>query len=303
MFFFQGPLHVGTILFCLLAFAGLRHGRLGWGWAAAVVLLAAGALGDFQTVALGMVPAFVGGIVAMARTRDWRRGMATAAAPVAAGVIAAAVRLATQVFGTFSVASANPIAPSNQVPVNLGLIGTWGSHMLGVGGGDVGTGGVPGPLEAAHVLAIAAVLGGVVVAVVALLRGAAAGSTPRSTDESWRVDDLLVLAFAADLAVFVLFTTSGDQTFSRYLTGGVVFGAILAGRAVGRLVDLGGPSLAPAQRRGPRRRRSWACSAPAPCTTSPAPPPGAPMTSSARSSRRITSTMGSATTGARRSPR
>ena len=74
VFFFQGPLHVGTILFCLLAFAGLRHGRLGWGWAAAVALLAAGALGDFQTVALGMVPAFAGGVVAMARTRDWRRG-------------------------------------------------------------------------------------------------------------------------------------------------------------------------------------------------------------------------------------
>jgi hypothetical protein len=127
--------------------------------------------------------------------------------------------------------------------VNIGLIGTWGAHMLGLGGGDVGTGGVPGPLGAAHVLGIAAVLGGVVVAVVALLRGAVSGSAPRSTDaEGWRIDDLLALAFAADLAVFVLFTTSGDQTFSRYLTGAVVFGAILAGRTVGQLVDHGGPS-------------------------------------------------------------
>ena len=158
-------------------------------------------------------------------------------------MIAVAVRIVTHVFGTFGIASANPTAPPRQVPVNFGLIGTWGAHMLGVGGGDVGTGGVPGPLGAAHVLGIAAVLAGVVVAVVALLRGALAGSTSRSTDaEGWRVDDLLALAFAADLAVFVLFTTSGDQTFSRYLTGGVVFGAILAGRAVGRLVDHGGPS-------------------------------------------------------------
>ena len=243
VFFVQGPLHVGTVLFCLLAFAGLRHGRLGWGWATAVVLLAAGALGDFQTVALGMVPAFVGGVVAMARTRDWRRGITTAAAPVVAGVIALAVRLVTQVFGTFGIASANPTAPPSRVPVNVGLIATWGGHMLGLGGGDVGTGGVPGPLGAAHVLGIAAVLGGVLVALVALLRGAATGSTPSSAPaQDWRVDDLLVLAFAADVAVFVLFTTSGDQTFSRYLTGGVVFGAVLAGRAVGRLVDRGGPS-------------------------------------------------------------
>ncbi len=243
VFFFQGPLHVGTILFCLLAFAGLRHGRLGWGWAAAVVLLAAGALGDFQTVALGMVPAFVGGLVAMARTRDWRRGITTAAAPVTAGVIAGTVRVVTHVLGTFSIASANPTAPRSQIPVNLGLIGTWGAHMLGLGGGDVGTGGVPGPLGAVHVLGVAAILGGVAVAVVALLRGAVSGSTPRSPDaEGWRVDDLLALAFAADLCVFVLFTTSGDQTFSRYLTGAVVFGAVLAGRAVGRVVDHGGPS-------------------------------------------------------------
>ncbi len=241
-FFLQGPLHVDTVLYCLLAFVGLRRGRLGWGWAMAVVLLAAGILGDFQTVFLGLVPAFVGGVVAMARTRDWRRGVTTATAPLVAVVIAGALRVATNILGTFTVGSANPTAPPARIAENLRLVGTWGGHMLGVGGGDLGTGGMPGALGAVHVVGVVAVLAGVVAAALGLLRGVVL--RPRVTDEAtenWRLDDLLVLAFVADLAVFVAFTTSGDQTFSRYLTGAVVFGSILAGRAVGRLVATAQP--------------------------------------------------------------
>ena len=37
--FLRGPLHVGTALLCLCAFAGLRSGRFGWGWVAAVLCL------------------------------------------------------------------------------------------------------------------------------------------------------------------------------------------------------------------------------------------------------------------------
>jgi hypothetical protein len=234
-FFLQGPLHVGTILFCLLAFAGLRAGRLGWGWALAVVVLAAGALGDFQTVALGMAPAFVGGFVAMVRTRNWRRGVTTAAAPVVALAITGAVRVVAHIFGTYNLASANPTAPPARFAANIGLIGEWGGHMLGIGGGDVGTGGVPGPLQAVHVLGVAAVAVGVMAAALSVTRGMRHGNVASvDRSESWRLDDLLLIAFVADLAVFVLFTTtSTDQTFSRYLTGAVVFGAVLAGRAVG----------------------------------------------------------------------
>jgi hypothetical protein len=236
--FLQGPLHVGTVLWCLLAFAGLRHGRLGWGWAMAVVLLAAGTLGDFQMVALGMIPALAGGVVAMRRSRDWHRGISTAAAPVAALVITVAVRTTSNVLGTFSLARANPTTSPSRLAGNLGLMGTWGSHMLGVGGGDLGTGGVPGPLGALHALAIVAVVAGVVVAAVSLVRGLTV-QRPVTADptENWRIDDLLVLAFVADLVVFVVFTTSNDQTFSRYLTAAVVFGSILAGRVVGRWAE------------------------------------------------------------------
>lgn len=148
------------------------------------------------------------------------------------------MRVVTHIFDTFNIASANPTAPPARFPANIGLIGVWGVHMLGIGGGDFGTGGAPGPLQAIHVLGVVAVVVGVIAAGLGLTRGMRHGHAA-SVDptESWRLDDLLVIAFVADLAVFVLFTTtSTDQTFSRYLTGAVAFGAILAGRAVGGVV-------------------------------------------------------------------
>jgi hypothetical protein len=242
-FLLAGPLHVGTVLWCLLAFVGLRRGRLGWGWAMAVVLLAAGTLGDFQTVALGVVPAFMGGVVAMVRARDWRRGITTAAAPVVALVVAGAVRLITVAVGTYRIAGANPRAPLSRVPVNLRLIGTWGAHMLGLGGGVLGTGSVPRPLQAVHVLGALALAAGVVMAAVGMVRGMVRGRrAPVDRSEQWRVDDLLVVAFGADLVVFVAFTTSADQSYSRYLTGAVIFGAVLAGRFVTRFAVVPWPS-------------------------------------------------------------
>jgi hypothetical protein len=236
--FLQGPLHVGTVLWCLVAFTGLRHGRLGWGWVMAVALFAAGALGDLQMVALGMVPAIVGGVVAMARTRDYHRGITTAAAPAVGLLVAGVVRLVAGIFGTFSIASSHPAAARLQILRNIGLIATWGGHLLGLGGGRYGYGAVPTPLELVHILGVAAVVAGVVVAAMSLIRGVIPGHRmPTGPAEGWRIDDLLVAAFVADLAVFVVLTSSGDEDFSRYLTAAVVFGSILAGRAVGRVVD------------------------------------------------------------------
>jgi hypothetical protein len=238
VFFLQGPLHVGTALWCLLAFACLRHEHLGWRWVAAVVLLAAGTLGDFQTVALGLIPAFVAGLVAMVRARDWHRGITTAGAPVVAFFLAIAVRAVINALGTFGVASANPVAKPSQILVNIHLLVTWGAHMLGVGGGDLGTGEVPGVLGAIHAIGLVVVTVGVIVAAVRLVRGVGPNSRiPDDESEGWRIDDLLVVACFADLVVFLLLTTSRDQDFSRYLTAAVIFGSILAGRVVGRVVE------------------------------------------------------------------
>ena len=238
VFFLQGPLHVGTVLWCLLAFAGLRRGRLGWGWVAAVVLFAASALGDFQMVALGMIPALIGGVLAMARARNWRRGITTAMAPVVGFVLAAVVRVVANALGTFTVARPNPMAPPSQILPNIGRVATWGAHLLGLGGGVFGSGGSPAPLAAVHALGVVVVVGGVSWAAIGLVRGVRPGHPlPIDPTEQWRLDDLLVLAFVADLVVFVVFTTGNDANYSRYLTAGVVFGSILAGRALGHLLE------------------------------------------------------------------
>lgn len=237
MFFLRGPLHVGTALWCLIAFAGLRSGRLGWGWIVAVAFFAAGTLGDLQMVALGIAPAGIAGLVTMLRTRNWRSGAPTASAAVAGLLGAGILREMARAIGTFSVATSHPTASASEMLTNLGRIPSWGAHMLGVGDGGLSGDAVPRPLQALHVFGVLAVVVGVSVAAFSLVRGATLGrpSPPASVD-SWRLDDLLVIAFVADLGVFAVLTTSNDPEFMRYLTAAVIFGTILTGRLMGRLV-------------------------------------------------------------------
>ena len=108
--FLRGPLHVGTALLCLSAFAGLRSGRLGWGWAAAVLCLAAGVLGDFQTAVLGLASVSAAGFVSMLRIREWRSGVSEVGAAASGLALAAAVRAGSVAVGTYSVNASRPRA-------------------------------------------------------------------------------------------------------------------------------------------------------------------------------------------------
>ena len=235
-FFLRGPLHVGTALWCLVAFAGLRSGRFGWGWVVAVAFFAAGALGDFQMIALGIAPAGVAGVVAMLRTRNWRRGLPTVSAGVVGLIVAGVIRALATVVGTFVVATGHPTASASEMLGNVGRVATWGANMLGVGNGGLTSGGVPVVLQAVHVLGLLVVVAGVVTAARSLALGALRGPPPAEPSATaWRLDDLLVVAFFADLVVFVVLTSSNDPQFMRYLTAAVVFGAVLAGRMMGRL--------------------------------------------------------------------
>ncbi len=237
MFLLQGPLHVGTTLWCLIAFAGLRSGRFGWGWVVAVGVLAAGTLGDLQTVALGIAPVCIAGIVAMLRTRSWRTGLPTVSAGLVSLIAAGILRELASAIGTFTVATSHPTASLHGMVTNVGRVATWGAAMLGVGNGGFSNGGVPAPLQTVHVLGLVAVVAGVGAAAFSLVRGAIRGSSrSASSATTWRLDDLLVVAFIADLVVFVDLTSSNDPQFMHYLTAATVFGAVLAGRLSGRLV-------------------------------------------------------------------
>ncbi len=234
--FLRGPLHVGTALLCLCAFAGLRSGRFGWGWVAAVLCLAAGVLGDFQTAVLGVASVCIAGFVAMLRMRDWRSGVPEVGAAAAGLVIAAVVRAASDVVGTFSVNAGHPRASGTQMITNLHHLPLWGANMLGVGGGQLGNGGVPVALGAVHLIGLFVVTGGIMAGAATMVSGAIRGrSSPVEASAAWRLEDLLVLAVFADLVVFLVLTTSDDPGFLRYLTAAIIFGTVLAGRWVGRL--------------------------------------------------------------------
>ena len=233
--FIHGALHVGTTLWCLIAFAGLRSGRLRWGWAVAVVFLTAGLLGDLETVAIGLAPVVAGGLVAVLRTRDWRSGVPGVCAAAAALLLAAFIREAALYAGTFSINPGHPRAKLSQLPVNLKYLVHWGANLLGLGSGSFGSGGVPAPLQAVHVIGLLVVLAAVGTATAAMIRGAVLGNPATAASGSWRLDDLLVFAFFADLVVFLALTLGDDIGFARELTAAVIFGAILAGRWAGPL--------------------------------------------------------------------
>lgn len=243
LFYLQGPYHVGTALFALLAFWGLRRRRFGWGWVAAVLLLGLGMLGDLQLAVFGAAPALGAGIVAMARRRSVRAGLSTAAAAPAAGLVDLVTRFLADRFGTFSVNRANPQATLHEMVGNVHDIGRLGPSLLGVGTGPylpLEPTGMPTAISDLHVVLIVALLLGAAVAVVAGLTGMARGSDTRigADRDDWHVEDLLVLAFLADLATFLRLDFASNPQFARYLTAAIIFGAILAARLVGRAVDL-----------------------------------------------------------------
>jgi len=235
--FLQGALHVGTVLWCLIAFAGVSSGRLDvrrgiWGLGLAVVVLAAGILGDGLTVVLGVVPTFAAGLVAMLRCRRLRAGIPAVSVAAASIVLAWVVRQIADALGTYSIATSHPTASLSQAVKNVEHIPSWGASMLGLGAGPLGAGSVPAGLEAVHVLGLVVVVAGVGAAAVGLVRGVVSGR-PKGTRASPMLDDLLVLAFVCALVVFVVLTSSDVSGFLRYLTAPVVFGSVLAGRWLG----------------------------------------------------------------------
>lgn len=240
IFFLRGPLHVGTALWCLISFFALRKGRLGRGWAVGVVFLAAGLLGDLQTLALGVVPVALTGLVAAGRTRDWRKGLPLVAAAAASVVLAEVVRKVARTLGTFTIAAANPTSGLHQMLGNVGRGIREGVALMGVGSAYYGADGVPKALGYVHLLAILVVFAALVGAAWSTVHGAARGRPTvvgTNTPDAFLLDDLLVFATFSSPAAFVLLAASSDPSYARYLTAGLIFGAVLAGRVVGRVAQ------------------------------------------------------------------
>ena len=233
LFFLQGPLHVATILWCLLAFLALQRDRFGWRWAVAVILLAAGLLGDLQTLLLGLVPVLITGLFAAHLARNFRAAVPTLTAPFAAGALALVVREVAKAFGSFKVPRANTYASFHQLLHNVAHAPGFFVALLGVDQGPFPSTGVPLPLQLLRVLGLALVLGGPLLVGVRLVRDfrrALRGPVPLS--DSTRMDCLLFCLFLAGLATFVVLPITDSDGYARYLLPSVIAGAILGGRVL-----------------------------------------------------------------------
>lgn len=237
-FFLQGPWHVGTALWCLFAFLGLRSGRFGLGWIVAVAFLAAGLLGDIQMLALGVVPVFVAGLFATARTRRLRPGLSLLAASPASVLLAFGVREIALSVGTFTFKEAHHTAHLARMEHNLGHLMAWGASLFGVIAGPYRGPHVPVVLELAHLVVLVFVLFALVYAVVLLVRGVVRPVGEASADAPrWRMDDLLLFAAAGDAGVFEVLSLSNNILYARYLTAGLIFSVILAARMTARMLS------------------------------------------------------------------
>jgi hypothetical protein len=237
-FFLRGPLHIDTVLCCLIAFAALSELRFKrWRWVLAVVFLAAAALGDLQTIALGTIPLFIGGVVAALRSRRATVGLPATTAALASVVLAVVGREIAKAFGTFHLIKANPRATySVMFGSNLKLAGHYFADIVGVGSTSYGNGGAPASLSFGHAVVLVAIIASVLIALFALAKGVLVGS-PRDEDALRRsmTDDLLVIAALGGLVVFLALTTAPIWAYGRYLVPSLIFAVILMGRFATRI--------------------------------------------------------------------
>jgi hypothetical protein len=244
-FFLQGPWHVGTTLWCLLAFIGLRHGRFDLGWVIAVAFLAAGLLGDLSTISIGIIPCVAVGVLTMARNRSLRSGVSTVAAAVAAAVLAIGIRVLTVRVGTFAIAHKIARATASSYPANVKLALRWGAGLFGLGRIPIGPSQALGPYEtlptggledAFHALLLVVVLSAIGFECVALLSGVIRAKPLLEMSASRTlVQDLLLFGTAGSVGLFVVLAPSDDGDLARYVTPAVIFATVLAGSVVGHV--------------------------------------------------------------------
>ena len=179
-------------------------------------------------------------MTAAARRRHWRAGLAQVTAAISSVLLAEVIRRIAIEIGTFSIAAANPIAKFPRMLANLKLGVHEGVAMMGVGGAYYGLGADPRALSYVHLLAIAVVFAAVAGTAVAMVSGVIRGRPSvvgASSEAAWRLDDMLVFGALGSCTAFVVLGASVDPGYGRYLTAGIIFGAILSGRVVGRVAQ------------------------------------------------------------------
>jgi hypothetical protein len=252
----QGPMHIGTALWALVAFYALRRGRMGWGVAVAALFLAAGMLGDLLMVAYGTAPVLLAGLVAMVRRRSWSAGTAPVAAAIGGSALAVVGHVAIGALGAFSINPSHPAVPPGELLGNVGRALHLTGELLGTGTAVFPSGGVSSLLQATHVVGTVVVAACFVLGVGRLVVNLFVGHTVRARHgadnlpgvgakghetgaDPQILDDLLVFACVGSVVTFCEFALTPTAPYARYLVPTVIFAVALSGRTVARLWDSG----------------------------------------------------------------
>jgi hypothetical protein len=234
----QAPHHLGTALFCLIAFTLLAYARVGdRRWAAAAVLLAVSVRSDPMALAIGVVPVAAAGVLDAVRTRRVRAlagPFACAAAGLAGAVLLEALLRAGDGY-TLRVDESPHIKGWAE---NLRGTPTILGALLGV----LTRGNLPplsGGERAAHLIGAGLLVAALFASVARSAAGLARGSRPSDGDVVTRrplpspawLDDVLLLCGTGSIAVFALLTQPQHQLLNaRYLLPGLVCAAVLTAR-------------------------------------------------------------------------
>jgi len=241
LFVLQGPHHLMTGLYCLIAFALLARSGFGeWRWMLAIVLLAAAAHSDAVAIAVGVVPVAAAGLLDGLRSRRLAALVAPLTAAVGALLGAALLHLLLQVADGYTLRP-DPAPYIHAWRQNLRDTPTILGALLGV----LSRGGLKGRDLAAH-WAGAGLF--VAAAAMTLFRSAISlrrPATPPADDPppvrlrrpgpAW-LDDVLLVGCVGGVAVFALLTRPGQQVINaRFLLPTLLFGAVLTAR---RLIEV-----------------------------------------------------------------
>jgi hypothetical protein len=199
-------------------------------------MLAAGLLGDLMILVIGVLPVASAGVVYMLRERRWRAGLPACSAAVVGVVVAILIRALAELVGSFSLTDRNLILHASQISSNLDHVPGRSAALLGVGSLKLkGITNGPLVLQAFHGVGLVIIVAAVLAAAIGLLRGLAGSRARLVGGDEHYIDDFFVLGLVADVGFFVFVAQSGNLEFVKYLTPGVVFAAVLVGRAAGRV--------------------------------------------------------------------
>lgn len=233
-FLLQGPWHVATTLWCLLAFVALLRPPTRLTFLAAVGFLAAGLLGDPMTLTIGCAPLLVWGLLGIRGRGKEQAAWRPIYAVGMSVVVALVIRAVAYASGSFAVVARHDPITAKQMIWNVFHIAPILSALFGVGSLPINAPGVSVLFHVARAIAALFITLGVLTSLVQLVRRTVRPQT--STDASRRVDDLFVAAFFADLVAFVVISSGPAVNNARYLIPAVIFGSILGARFVGRSV-------------------------------------------------------------------